>query len=178
MYTTRESERLMRLPMYYSLSMEGCEVCDRLSSVLHRILEEIMADSRWKNFVKKLNPYMIKKGILYLKHFGFKEFMVRLSDRIEPEEVALRPLVEKHRASEDELERQRKHPLPRQPLISIAVPLYKTPERFLREMIESVQAQTYSRWELCLADGSPEDESMNRVLREYVKKDSRIRVAG
>ena len=43
-------------------------------------------------------------------------------------------------------------------------------------MIESVQAQTYSRWELCLADGSPEDESMNRVLREYVKKDSRIRV--
>ena len=74
------------------------------------------------------------------------------------------------------LERQRKHPLPRQPLISIAVPIYKTPERFLREMIESVQAQTYSRWELCLADGSPEDESMNRVLREYVKKDSRIRV--
>ena len=102
--------------------------------------------------------------------------MVRLSDRIEPEEVPYGPWYEKHRASEEELERQRKHPLPRQPLISIAVPLYKTPERFLREMIESVQAQTYSRWELCLADGSPEDESMNRVLREYVKKDSRIRV--
>ena len=135
-----------------------------------------MADSRWKNFVKKLNPYMIKKGILYLKHFGFKEFMVRLSDRIEPEEVPYGPWYEKHRASDEELERQRKHPLPRQPLISIAVPIYKTPERFLREMIESVQAQTYSRWELCLADGSPEDESMNRVLREYVKKDSRIRV--
>ena len=50
-----------------------------------------MADSRWKNFVKKLNPYMIKKGILYLKHFGFKEFMVRLSDRIEPEEVPYAP---------------------------------------------------------------------------------------
>lgn len=38
--------------------------------------------------------------------------------------------------------------------ISILVPLYNTPESFLREMIQSVQHQTYENWELCLADGS------------------------
>lgn len=36
-------------------------------------------------FVKKLTPYNIQKGIRYLKHFGVKEFLVRLSDRLEPE---------------------------------------------------------------------------------------------
>ncbi len=135
-----------------------------------------MADSRWKNFVKRLNPYMIKKGVLYLKHFGFKEFMVRLSDRIEPEEVPYGPWYEKHKASPEELERQRKHPLPRRPLISIAVPLYHTPGTYLKEMIQSVKDQTYRDWELCLADGSPEDEEMNRILREFVREDPRIRV--
>ena len=39
------------------------------------------------NFLKKLSPYNIQKGLRYLKHFGVKEFFVRLSDRLEPEEV-------------------------------------------------------------------------------------------
>ncbi|MGI5887865.1 MAG: glycosyltransferase family 2 protein [Oscillospiraceae bacterium] len=43
---------------------------------------------------------------------------------------------------------------PYMPLISIAVPLYNTPEKYLRELIESVMAQSYKNWELCLADGS------------------------
>ena len=40
--------------------------------------------------------------------------------------------------------------------ISILVPLFNTPESFLREMLDSVLAQTYENWELCLADGSDE----------------------
>ena len=38
-------------------------------------------------FLKKLKPYNIQKGLRYLKHFGLKEFLVRLSERMEPEEV-------------------------------------------------------------------------------------------
>lgn len=45
-------------------------------------------------------------------------------------------------------------PEPEEILISLLVPLYNTPRDFLREMIASVQAQSYSRWELCMADGS------------------------
>ena len=59
--------------------------------------------------------------------------------------------------------------------ISILVPLYNTPEPFLRDMITSVLNQTYQNWELCLADGSDaEHGEVGRICREYLKKDSRI----
>jgi GT2 family glycosyltransferase len=106
------------------------------------------------NFIKKLSPYNIQKGLKYLKHFGPKEFLIRLSDRMEPEEVPYGSWYEAHRASEQTLASQRTHSFEKQPLICIVVPLYRTPEQYLREMIESVLAQTYANWELCLADGS------------------------
>ena len=37
---------------------------------------------------------------------------------------------------------------------SILVPLYNTPKDFLKDTIDAVIAQTYEKWELCLADGS------------------------
>lgn len=49
---------------------------------------------------------------------------------------------------------QRETVFPRKVRFSILVPLWNTPERFLRDMIESVMEQTYQIWELCLADGS------------------------
>ncbi|MCR5321567.1 MAG: glycosyltransferase family 2 protein, partial [Lachnospiraceae bacterium] len=59
---------------------------------------------------------------------------------------------------------------------SILVPLYNTPEKFLREMIESVTAQTYGKWELCLADGSDEKHpEVGQICEEYIRKDSRIK---
>lgn len=59
--------------------------------------------------------------------------------------------------------------------ISILVPLYNTPENFLREMIGSVQCQTYQNWELCLADGSDSaHEEVGRICKEYSGSDKRI----
>lgn len=59
---------------------------------------------------------------------------------------------------------------------SILVPLYNTPEQFLREMIESVQAQTYGKWELCLADGSDKEHDMvGRICKEFADLDKRIK---
>ena len=126
------------------------------------------------NFLKKLNPYNIQKGLRYLKHFGVKEFFVRLSDRLEPEEVPYGPWFAQHRASEEELRGQRARKFADPVTFSIAVPLYKTPERYLREMIASVQAQTYPHWELCLVNGSPEDAQLGRILQEYAAADPRI----
>lgn len=65
---------------------------------------------------------------------------------------------------------------PKDITFSILVPLYNTPEKFLREMIESVTAQTYGKWELCLADGSDEKHpEVGRICDEYIQKDSRIK---
>ncbi len=61
------------------------------------------------------------------------------------------------------------------PKISILVPLYNTPEKFLCEMIDSVVNQTYGNWELCLADGSDEQNKVvKKICRTYSKKDARI----
>ncbi|NTV77566.1 MAG: glycosyltransferase, partial [Clostridiales bacterium] len=58
---------------------------------------------------------------------------------------------------------------------SILVPLYNTPEKFLTEMIDSVVAQTYPNWELCLADGSDGDHVYVReICQRYMDGDSRI----
>ncbi len=59
---------------------------------------------------------------------------------------------------------------------SILVPLYNTPKKFLTDMIDSVKAQTYSGWELCLADGSDDEYSyVGDVCAKYAAEDSRIK---
>ena len=59
---------------------------------------------------------------------------------------------------------------------SILVPLYNTPKKFLTEMIDSVTAQTYRKWELCLADGSDAAHGyVGKICREYAELDPRIR---
>lgn len=73
-----------------------------------------------------------------------------------------------------ELEKQRKYISECNPKISILTPLFKTPDLFLREMIDSVVAQTYENWELCLVDFSPADYyEVENIVKEY--KDSRIK---
>ena len=42
---------------------------------------------QWDRLVKKLSPYTVQKGLRYLKHYGLKEFWIRLHERFEPEEV-------------------------------------------------------------------------------------------
>ena len=74
-----------------------------------------------------------------------------------------------------ERERQKNTVFDRMVKVSVLTPLWNTPENFLREMIESVQAQTYQNWELCLADGSDDAHAyVGEICREYAEKDSRI----
>ncbi|RQZ13118.1 glycosyltransferase [Burkholderia sp. Bp9031] len=64
----------------------------------------------------------------------------------------------------------------RNPLISVVIPTYNTDEVYLRECLDSVLNQSYSRWELCIADDASPKSDVRRVLSEYEEKDSRIKV--
>ena len=76
----------------------------------------------------------------------------------------------------EERKRQEETVFPKDITFSILVPLYNTPEKFLREMIDSVHAQTYRKWELCLADGSDDAHpEVGRICQEYMQNDSRIK---
>lgn len=75
-----------------------------------------------------------------------------------------------------EMKRQRKAVLPEKIRFSIVVPLYNTHPRYLREMINSVQNQTYPYWELCMADGSDNEHSeVEEICRKYAVEDKRIK---
>ena len=135
-----------------------------------------MSENPWLRYLKKLKPYNIQKGLRYLKHYGPKEFWIRLCERMEPEEVPYGPWFEKHKPSAEELERQRKKKWKNPPLISVAVPAYRTPPGFLEQMILSVKEQTYPHWELCIVNASRGEDGMEQVLGRYAGGDERIRV--
>lgn len=58
-------------------------------------------------------------------------------------------------------------------LVSIITPLYNA-SRYIAQMIESVQAQTYTNWELLIVDDGSTDDSLEIVV-EFAKKDTRIK---
>lgn len=62
------------------------------------------------------------------------------------------------------------------PLISVIMPVYNTSEPFLRRAIESVRAQLYPNWELCIADDASEAPHVKNVIEEHASQDDRIKV--
>jgi len=64
----------------------------------------------------------------------------------------------------------------RQPVISLITPVYNTPEKYLRAVIESVMSQIYPHWELCLADDASTAPHVRKVLDEYCLRDPRVKV--
>mgnify|MGYP004469085807 FL=1 len=157
--------------------------------------------TQWGKMITSISPAYIKKGYRYLKRHGMKQFLIRLTERFQQEDIDYETWFGLNKATEKELQEQRKNPPEHGPLISIVVPVYRTPEIYLREMMESVMEQTYGNWELCLADASPRGEQLRQdlkkikgrktrdavmkipdgdteltsVIREYQLKDSRIR---
>lgn len=130
----------------------------------------------WVKIIKKLSPYNIKKGLLYLKHFGPKEFWIRLTERFQTDDVDYEVWYRNHRPSMEEYQKQREREFGYQPLISILVPVYHTPEEFLKQMIQSVRKQTYGNWELCVANADPADRRTAEILAVAASKDPRIKI--
>ncbi|MGZ5072685.1 MAG: glycosyltransferase [Usitatibacter sp.] len=62
------------------------------------------------------------------------------------------------------------------PLISVIVPTYDTPAEPLRQMLDSVRAQLYPAWELCIADDGSRQPHVRQMLEAYAAKDDRIRI--
>lgn len=120
--------------------------------------------------------YRIKKGFRYLKHYGLRKFMVRLKERLKSDTVSYGPWIKKHMVDDAVWQKQREdcRTWADRPLFSVCVPLYNTPRDVLSCMIESVKAQSYDNWELCLADGT-EGDSVSETVRELAGDDKRVK---
>ena len=85
-------------------------------------------------------------------------------------------LYDTFEARDLDLMRSRAASLDPQPLVSILLPVYETPEKWLRQCLDSVLAQAYARWELCIVDDASPSPHVRAVLDEYERRDARIRV--
>ena len=127
---------------------------------------------------KKVDKYA-KKGIRYWKSQGGAALAGKIISKVKTastREIPYQKWITRHLPGKAELEKQRRTKLKYNPKISIVVPLYKTPEKYLRRLVESVQEQTYSNWELCLSDGSGADSPVAGILKQLAASDKRIKV--
>lgn len=114
---------------------------------------------------------------VYYQQFGLKQTVRRAIEKLGGKEVrTYEAFRRRYFPDKKELNRQRKEQFVYEPLFSIVVPLYKTPLPYLEDLIRSIQAQTYGKWELYLSDGSGKESSLKEVLRNYARKEKRIHI--
>lgn len=121
----------------------------------------------------------IGRTLVYLKKNGLRATVYRVLKGAGPMPVdkrKLKKIAEDYYISAQRREQEENAQFPKDIKFSVLVPLYNTPDSFLKAMIESVQAQTYKNWELCLADGSDKEHSfVGEICKKYAGKDERIK---
>ena len=96
-----------------------------------------------------------------------KGFLSRLFGKESVAEGGYEAWFARHKVDKRTLRRQKHSAFAQKPLISIVIPLYCTPLPYLKELLESVRRQSYENWQLCLADGSPDDKAKEFIEKHY-----------
>lgn len=119
---------------------------------------------------------LIRKGSRLVRQYGLKGTISKtaVALRRQAAERGYHAWLMENRLSPAEWHQQRKTRFSWEPKISLVVATYNTPIPYLKEMIDSVLQQTYQNWELCIADGSTEQEVLDYILENV--HDPRIRV--
>lgn len=114
----------------------------------------------------------VRKTVNYLRKNGLAGTFYAAAERIQEEKAA-----DYHYLPPDEgtLAGQQQETAGYPYLFSIVTPAYETKEQHLREMIASVQAQSYSRWELVIVDASA-DSAVERTVRQIIHETGDLRI--
>lgn len=117
---------------------------------------------------------LMRRAIAYTKKNGIKSFFPRVQ-RYFCEKNFLRNYYRKTALSSAEEKKQRETKFAYEPVISIIIPLYNTPVKFFNELVDTITNQTYTNWELCLADGTAKETEITEICNELMKSDERIK---
>ena len=125
---------------------------------------------------QQANGNVFKRTIRYFKKNGMRRTLSKIQAKINhaPDDMSYVEFLNKYHTTEEELIRQRETSFVSQPLFSIVIPLYRTKPQFLKELIDTIQGQTYGNWELCLADGSGDKDNLSGFIEPYLASDERI----
>ncbi|MBR6322140.1 MAG: glycosyltransferase, partial [Lachnospiraceae bacterium] len=113
----------------------------------------------------------------FLRAKDKKQFLLqkKLGD-LQPEDLYYHQWYLKHRVRPSELKKQRKERFSYAPCISVLVPVYNPEMSQFDAMTASVRAQSYENWQLCLANGSKDNEEVNARLKTLAASDPRIKI--
>lgn len=154
-------------------------ILEEFNSVAHRKREKLLALFHWET-VEVAWEYFQKHGLRAL----FKKSVHKIQNI--QDDYDYNEWYKKVRITDEELAKQRESAadFAMQPTFSIVIPVYATPEKFLRRMLDSIREQTYPKFEVYLVDATPyakiqHDPAQGRtpqeVLAEYAAADSRFR---
>lgn len=119
-----------------------------------------------KRYARHINAKNIKKAITYIKRNGVSKLVHRLRYGSYIAQSDYQTWLFAQRVTKKNLETQSKTKFAYSPKISILVATFNTKEEYLKEMIDTVVNQSYSNWELCIADGSTND-FVEKYVREH-----------
>ena len=144
------------------------ELVAKRASVAHKRLEKIK---------DLMNMETVHVAMDFWKEHGLKALVLKSKHKLQgiDNDYDYSEWYDLTRPTDEELAAQRQKIFDFEPLLSVVIPAYKTPERYLREMLDSIVDQTYTNWEICIADGSPRGQGLERVLKKYADRDKRIR---
>ena len=144
------------------------ELITKRASVAHKRMEKIK---------DLMNMETVHVALDFWKENGLRALIKKSCHKIQglDNDYDYGEWYELTKPTEEELKAQRETHFEKEPLFSVVIPVYKTPERYLKEMLDSILDQTYGNWEVCIADGSPRGQDVEKVLKKYAQKDSRIR---
>ncbi|MCC6188024.1 MAG: glycosyltransferase [Anaerolineales bacterium] len=88
-----------------------------------------------------------------------------------------RDWIKRNEPGKAELTRQRQEPQQAGwPRISVLTPVYNPGPNALADTLASVEAQTYTNWELCVVDGGSDNPGVRGVLEAAVRRDQRVKL--
>lgn len=136
-----------------------------------------IANPKVQKIVNYLNIETACVAYDFMRENGVKALFLKSLHSIEKvdNEIKYGEWVKLTSPTKEELEVQKKEIFKYMPKFSVVTPVYKTPKKYLEDTLDSVIKQSYSNWELCIADGSPFGEELEGILEKYIKKDSRIK---
>ncbi|RBP99134.1 glycosyl transferase [Bifidobacterium xylocopae] len=116
----------------------------------------------------------------YLTHAGtpsgFRALKAAAKRRVSPEQDHYQEWIAQHEVLSEPAAVAQLGGFSKRPLISIVIPVYDVEEKWLRKCVASIQAQWYSKWQLCLADDHSHSEHVRPLLEELAASDERIKV--
>lgn len=119
---------------------------------------------------------LIKEGRLSFKPSKWKEYMDKIRIiREETKSFTYDDWITENEPKRETYEEQRAHAFAASPLVSIITPAYNTPPAYFDELMASLQAQTYGKWELCLADGGSNPGTV-ACFKAWQEKEPRLKV--